>query len=131
MALVSSNSTSGPNETDTIASGVSTALFMEMELHWEMAMLTIRARRFMKGTCINLDISCQRIGFDKSKGECFNCHKNGYFARECRALKNLENRGREYGRKTIPVESLAENAFIAQYSIGGYDWSYQAKEEIP
>nr|GFB47517.1 hypothetical protein [Tanacetum cinerariifolium] len=48
----------------------------EMDLHWEMAMLTIRARRFMKRTGRNLDMNGQRIGFDKSKVECFNCHKN-------------------------------------------------------
>nr|GEZ38279.1 hypothetical protein [Tanacetum cinerariifolium] len=72
MAFVSSNSTSSTNKADTTASGVSTAHTQEdleqihhddleeMDLHWEMAMLAIRARR-----------------------------------------------------------------------IGGYDWSYQAEEEIP
>nr|GEW70499.1 hypothetical protein [Tanacetum cinerariifolium] len=78
----------------------------------------------------NLDMNGQRIGFDKSKVKCFNCHKNGHFARECRALKNQYNRCREYGRKTILVESPIENALIAQDEIRGYDWSYQAEEEI-
>nr|GEX98733.1 hypothetical protein [Tanacetum cinerariifolium] len=50
-----------------------------------MAMLTIRVRRFIKRTCRNLDINGQKIGFDRSKVECFNCHKNRHFARECRA----------------------------------------------
>nr|GEV38110.1 ribonuclease H-like domain-containing protein [Tanacetum cinerariifolium] len=86
----------------------------EMDLHLEMAMLTIRARRFMKRTGRNLDMNGQRIGFDKSKVECFNCHKNGHFVRECRALKNQNNRGREYGRKTILVKFPTENALIAQ-----------------
>nr|GEV02148.1 putative ribonuclease H-like domain-containing protein [Tanacetum cinerariifolium] len=49
----------------------------------------------------------------------------------CRATKNQENRGREYGRKTVPMENLTENALIAQDGIGGYDWSYQAEEEHP
>ncbi|GJX84179.1 putative ribonuclease H-like domain-containing protein [Tanacetum coccineum] len=31
-----------------------------------------------------LDINGQRVSFDKSKVECYNCHKHGYFARECR-----------------------------------------------
>nr|GEZ36718.1 hypothetical protein [Tanacetum cinerariifolium] len=51
--------------------------------------------------------------------ECFKCHKNRHFTRECRASKNQENRGREYGRKTVPVENLIENALIAQDGIGG------------
>nr|GEV91461.1 retrovirus-related Pol polyprotein from transposon TNT 1-94 [Tanacetum cinerariifolium] len=48
-----------------------------------------------------------------------------------RAPKNQDNRGREYGRKTVPVETLTENALIAQDGIRGYDWSYQVEEEIP
>nr|GEV49794.1 hypothetical protein [Tanacetum cinerariifolium] len=103
----------------------------EMDLHWEMAMLTIRARRFIKRTGRNLDINGQKISFDRSKVECFNCHKNGHFARECKAPKNQENRGRKYGRKTMPVENPTENALIAQDGIEGYDWSYQAEEEHP
>nr|GEU56827.1 putative ribonuclease H-like domain-containing protein [Tanacetum cinerariifolium] len=67
--------------------------------------------------------------FDRSKVECFNCHKNGHFAKECRAPKNKENRRREYGRKTMPVENPTKNALIAQDGIGGCNWSYQTKEE--
>nr|GEX35921.1 putative ribonuclease H-like domain-containing protein [Tanacetum cinerariifolium] len=91
----------------------------EMDLKWEMTMLTIKARSFIKRTGRNLDINGQKIGFDRSKVECFNCHKNGYFARECRAPKNQENNGREYGRKTVPMENPTENALIAQDEIGG------------
>nr|GEV59857.1 ribonuclease H-like domain-containing protein [Tanacetum cinerariifolium] len=94
-----------------------------------MAMLTIRARRFIKRTCRNLDINGQKIGFDRSKVVCFNCHKNGHFKRECTAPKNQENRGSEYGRKSVPVENPTKNDFIAQDRIGRYDWSYQAEEE--
>ncbi|GJS46724.1 putative ribonuclease H-like domain-containing protein [Tanacetum coccineum] len=83
----------------------------EIDLQWEMAMLTIRARR--------------------SKVECYNCHKNGHFASECKAPRNQENRGRENGRRTITVETPIENTLIAQDGIGGYDWSYQAEEEHP
>nr|GEX48140.1 hypothetical protein [Tanacetum cinerariifolium] len=50
---------------------------------------------------------------------------------ECRAPRNQDNRGREYGRTTVPVETPTENALIAQDGIGGYDWSYQAEEETP
>ncbi|GJU03216.1 putative ribonuclease H-like domain-containing protein [Tanacetum coccineum] len=102
-----------------------------MDLQWEMAMLTIRARRFIKRTSRKLDVNGQTVGFNRSKVECYSCHKNGHFARECRAPRNQENRGRENSRRTMTVETPTENALVAQDGIGGYDWSYQAEEEHP
>ncbi|GJZ23870.1 ribonuclease H-like domain-containing protein [Tanacetum coccineum] len=83
----------------------------EMNLRWNIAMMTMRARRFLKFTRRMLDMdNKERTGFDKSKVECFNCHKRGHFARECRAPRNQDNRNKEPTRRTI------------------YDWSDQAKE---
>ncbi|GJS64524.1 putative ribonuclease H-like domain-containing protein [Tanacetum coccineum] len=42
------------------------------------------ARRFIKRTGRQLDVNGQRVGFDISKVECYNCHKYGHFARECK-----------------------------------------------
>ncbi|GJY25036.1 ribonuclease H-like domain-containing protein [Tanacetum coccineum] len=48
----------------------------EMDLRWNIAMLTMRARRFLKNTGRKLDMANkERIRFDKSKVECFNCHE--------------------------------------------------------
>ncbi|GJY28806.1 putative ribonuclease H-like domain-containing protein [Tanacetum coccineum] len=96
-----------------------------------MAMLTMRARRFIKRTRRKLDINGQRIGFDRSKVECYNCHKNGHFVRECRFPKNLENKGRENDKRIVTVETPTQNALIAQDGIRWYDWSYQDEEEHP
>nr|GFA61258.1 hypothetical protein [Tanacetum cinerariifolium] len=56
----------------------------EIDLRWQMAMLTMRARRFLQKTGRNLgDNKVTSMGFDMSKVECYNCHRKGHFAREC------------------------------------------------
>nr|GEW05451.1 putative ribonuclease H-like domain-containing protein [Tanacetum cinerariifolium] len=63
--------------------------FKEMDLKWQMAMLTMRARRFLQRTRRNLGANGPTsLGFDMSKVECYNCHRKGHFARECRSLKD-------------------------------------------
>ncbi|GJY33988.1 putative ribonuclease H-like domain-containing protein [Tanacetum coccineum] len=76
----------------------------EMDLRWQMAMLTMRARRFLKNTRRKFSMnSTETIGFDKSKVECYNCHTRGHFSRECRAPRNQENRNKENTRRVVPV----------------------------
>ncbi|GJS99302.1 retrovirus-related pol polyprotein from transposon TNT 1-94 [Tanacetum coccineum] len=71
----------------------------------------------------------ETIGFDKSKVECYNCHKKGHFVRECRAPRNQENMNRENTRRVVPVETTTSNALVSCDG-SGYDWSDQA-EEVP
>ncbi|GJW86132.1 ribonuclease H-like domain-containing protein [Tanacetum coccineum] len=86
----------------------------KMDLRWQMAMLTMRAKRFLKNTGRKLTVNgTETIRFDKSKVECYNCHKRGHFARECRATRNQENRNRENTRRVVPVEITTSNALIS------------------
>ncbi|GKA77743.1 hypothetical protein Tco_0784280 [Tanacetum coccineum] len=51
----------------------------DMDLRWQMAMLTMRAMRFLKNTRRNFFVNgTKTIGFDKSKVECYHCHKRGH-----------------------------------------------------
>ncbi|GKA81832.1 hypothetical protein Tco_0788524 [Tanacetum coccineum] len=85
----------------------------EMDLKWQMAMLTMRARRFLNKTGRKINAN----GSD--------CHKKGHFARECRAPR--ENRNREPIRRNVIVETTETNALVAQDELA-YDWSDQTEE---
>ncbi|GJS48223.1 hypothetical protein Tco_0598344 [Tanacetum coccineum] len=94
----------------------------EIDLRWQMAMLTMRARRFLNNTRMKPTVNGnETIGFNKSKVECYNCHKRGHFARECRALRNQDNKNKESSRRSVPVETSTSTALVSCDGLGGYD----------
>nr|GEU98352.1 hypothetical protein [Tanacetum cinerariifolium] len=77
-------------------------------------MLTMRARRVLKKTGRKLTVNRnETIGFDMSKVKCYNCHKRGHFARECRAPRNQDHKNKENMRRNVPVETSTSTALVS------------------
>ncbi|GJS29887.1 putative ribonuclease H-like domain-containing protein [Tanacetum coccineum] len=90
----------------------------ELDLRWYVAMLTVRVKKFIQRTGRNMDFKEKRpVSLDKSKIECYNCHRKGHFARECRIRRK---QGRRFygdkGREHIAPNNLksSSQALVAQ-----------------
>nr|GEU69074.1 hypothetical protein [Tanacetum cinerariifolium] len=112
LAFVSSSNTDSTTDSVSAAASVSAVCaklpmssLPNVDSLSNMAMLTMRAKRFLQKTGRNLgDNRPTSMGFDMSKVECYNYHRKGHFARECRSPKDSRRHGI-------------------------YDWIYQAEEE--
>nr|GEW44001.1 hypothetical protein [Tanacetum cinerariifolium] len=106
---------------DSLSNAIDIDDLEEMDLRWWMAMLTMRARRFLQKTGKNLGANGPiSMGFDMSKVECYNCHRKGHFARECRSPKDSRrNIAAELQRRTVPsyqVEKEPANYALIAFS---------------
>ncbi|GJX03886.1 hypothetical protein Tco_0189802 [Tanacetum coccineum] len=77
----------------------------EMDLKWQVAMFTMKVKRFIKKRRMKMDLNDnETVGFDMTKVECYNCHRR--------------------------VDTSTTTSLVVQDGIGGYDWSFQADEGI-
>ncbi|GJX54134.1 ribonuclease H-like domain-containing protein [Tanacetum coccineum] len=105
----------------------------EIDLKWQLALLSMRTKRFFQKTGRNITINgSDTAGYDKSKVECFKCHKMGYFARECRGPRNQDskNKNQDNSRRTVNVEETSSKTMVA-IDGAGFDWSYMADKKVP
>ncbi|GJV09977.1 hypothetical protein Tco_1351518 [Tanacetum coccineum] len=104
----------------------------ELDLRWQVAILTVRVKKFIQRTGRNLDFKEKRpVSHDKSKIECYNYHKKGHFAREWRSGRNQERRSYgDNGRSNAPTNESSSQVMVAQDGLGGYDWSNDFEVEL-
>ncbi|GKB07167.1 ribonuclease H-like domain-containing protein, partial [Tanacetum coccineum] len=104
----------------------------ELDIRWQVAMLTVRVQRFIKKTGRNLDFKGkQPVTFDKSQVECYNCHRKGHFAKECKSGWNQGKRSYgDNGRRNATTNEPSSQALVAQDGLGGYDWSNDFDEPV-
>nr|GEX21379.1 ribonuclease H-like domain-containing protein [Tanacetum cinerariifolium] len=135
MAFITSSNNNNTNGAVNIVQAVNTANGIhpddleEMDLKWQIAMLTMRDRIFLKNTRRKLNLNGnESIAFDKTKVECFNFHKRGHFARECITPRLQDNKNKESTRRNVHVETTNSLALVSCDGLGGYDWSDQVED---
>ncbi|GKB03677.1 putative ribonuclease H-like domain-containing protein, partial [Tanacetum coccineum] len=109
----------------------------EMDLKWQVAMISMRLKKLYKKTGRRLQFDTKGpVGFDKTKVECFNCHKTGHFARECRSKGNQESRRRDVGNTGYKAKEnwrrprkQEEPKALVTLDGEGVDWTGHAEGE--
>ncbi|GJS62478.1 hypothetical protein Tco_0657262 [Tanacetum coccineum] len=99
----------------------------ELDLKWQVAMLTVKVRKFIQKTGKNMDFKeKQPFSLDKSIIECYNYHGKGHFAREKKIWMESQGGNKIFGdngRRHAPTNESSSQALVAQDGLGGYDWS--------
>ncbi|GKE60617.1 ribonuclease H-like domain-containing protein, partial [Tanacetum coccineum] len=108
-----------------------------MDLKWQVAMISMRLKKFYKKTGRKLQFDAKKpVGFDKTKVECFNCHKTEYFARECKSKGNQDIRRRDAGNTRYKAKDnrrrpgkQEEPKALVTLDGDGIDWTGHAEDE--
>nr|GFA90081.1 ribonuclease H-like domain-containing protein [Tanacetum cinerariifolium] len=130
VAFISTDNTSSTND-------INDNDIEEIDLKWQVAMISMRIKKFHKRTGRKLQFDTKDpVGFDKTKVECFNCYRMGYFAKDCRAKRNQDSRRRDarYNRnktKDNGRRSAYQDDSKALVTIYGEDinWSGHIEED--
>ncbi|GKC49524.1 ribonuclease H-like domain-containing protein [Tanacetum coccineum] len=109
----------------------------EMDLKWQVAMISIRLKKFYKKTGRKLQFDAKEpVGFDKAKVECYNCHKTWHFAKECRSKGNQDSRRRDAGNIRYKAKDSGrrpgkqeEPKALVTLDGDGVDWTGHSEDE--
>ncbi|GJV03764.1 putative reverse transcriptase domain-containing protein [Tanacetum coccineum] len=122
-----SNQSSGPHLDHEDLEQLDEFDLEEMDLKWQVAMISMRLKKFYKKTGRKLHFDAKEpVGFDKTKVECYNCHKKGHFARECRSKGNTGYKSKDNGRRPGKQE---EPKALVTLDGEGVDWTDHAEDE--
>ncbi|GJX75531.1 ribonuclease H-like domain-containing protein [Tanacetum coccineum] len=131
------NQTSGPQLDHEDLEQINEYDLEEMDLKWQVAMISMRLKKFYKKTGRKLHFDAtEPVGFNKTKVECYNCHKTRHFARECRSKGSQDARRKDagsYGYKVKdngrrPGKKEEPNALVTLDG-EGIDWTSHAEDE--
>nr|GEZ90181.1 hypothetical protein [Tanacetum cinerariifolium] len=119
LAFVSSSNTDSTTDSVSATTSVSATDvddLEEMDLRWQMAMLTMRARRFLQKTGRNLgDNRVTSMGFYMLKVKCYNCHKRDILLGSVGLLKTQEasQTNEKHGLGYFSSQSVCESLFLS------------------
>ncbi|GJX13456.1 ribonuclease H-like domain-containing protein [Tanacetum coccineum] len=101
--------------------------------NWQLGQIN-ENEKFYKKTVEKLQFDAKEpVGFDKTKVECYNCHKTGHFARECRIKGTQDHRrrdawnsGNKDGSRTRQKE---DSKALVTVDGEGVDWTNHSEDE--